>query len=156
MCILLIGIGIFPNSAAASLEQTVILRQRLFPFICKAVCPAESGRSVVKSEMIILSQSVLDPSHHSKPNPCFSSVHVFYFSAEFLRGNDIATLYGRHGTEHSSLPAHFLTGLCSMVKKAMRLSRLELSMISVSPPLPRGLTLLVLTSANFVIRELVS
>lgn len=64
------------------------LTTKMFPLICMAVCPAESGRSIVKSEMTILSQTA----HHSKLNPCFSSVHVLYFSAEFLSGNDIATL----------------------------------------------------------------
>lgn len=38
MCILFIGIGMFPNSAAASLEQTVILRQRCFRLLYLQGC----------------------------------------------------------------------------------------------------------------------
>lgn len=136
MCILFISNGIFPKPSCSLIGTNSDLTTKMFPFIRKAVCPAETGRSVVESEMSILSQSALVLFGHSKLNPCFSFVHVFYFFAEDVlislpRTADV-------GSKQSPLPAHFLTSFHSTVKKAMRLSLLKLTIISVSPPLARG------------------
>lgn len=82
MCILFISNGIFPKPSCSLIGTNNDLTTKMFPFIRKAVCPAETGRSVVESEMSILSQSALVLFGHSKLNPCFSFVHVFYFFAE--------------------------------------------------------------------------
>lgn len=129
MCILFISNGIFPKPSCSLIGTNNDLTTKMFPFIRTAVCPAETGRSVVESEMSILSQSALVLFGHSMLFicPCF----LFLCRGSLPRTADV-------GSKQSPLPAHFLTSFHSTVKKAMRLSLLKLTIISVSPPLARG------------------